>query len=168
MKNKDIHLERTNKRFISNVMGVTLPFILSLFPIILLKKYSYIFSFFDDGQFLIFGASLFTISLFLMNDNRPSIVKKSDKRINNLLFWALIFCAAFYAIIYTLNLIEYEGEIATYFLRISSIGLYLFAIYALYRSVYLDILRSPSVDISMGNKTDIDEIIKKLEKGLNE
>ena len=66
---KKIHLEKTLKGFTYNVLGVILPFILSLFPIFILGKYEAIWTFLDQGQFLLFGAGLYTSSIFLFDEN---------------------------------------------------------------------------------------------------
>ena len=55
---KAIHFEKTLKGFSYSVLGY-FTFILSLIPIIILKKYDAIYTFLDQGQFLLFGAGLY-------------------------------------------------------------------------------------------------------------
>ncbi len=162
---KKTHQEKTWKSFFSNILGTTLPFILSLLPILFLKEYRYILSFFDDGQFLIFGAGLFTSSYFLYNENQISIRKKWDKFLNGFCFWALIICSASYAIIYCLKILNVQFTIDLILIRIVSIVLFLFAVFAVFRSIYLDFLKEyPEVDVKAENLKQVDNILDQLNK----
>lgn len=164
-KTRKIHLEKTWKSFSFSVLGITLPFILSLIPILILRDYQEIIAFFDDGQFLIFGAGLFTSSYFLNTENFKSIEKRRDKFLSNFGFWALIICSAFYAIIYCLKISEIDLNIDLVLIRSSSIVLYLVAIYSVYRSIYIDFLKIyPEVDVKAESTKEVDDIIGKLKQ----
>ncbi len=161
---KAIHLEKTLKGFSYNVLGVILPFILSLIPIIILKRYEAIFTFLDEGQFLLFGAGLFTSSIFLFGENRNSIRKKYDKILSNLSLWLLIICSAFYAIIYCLDLLKNETHTLNLnFIRCASLVLFTISVISIYRSVFIDFLKTyPEVDVKEESKKNIDNIMDKL------
>lgn len=160
---KNFHLEKTWRGFFYNVLGVTLPFILSLIPILILKKYENIFSFLDHGQFLIFSAGLFTSSVFLFSENHKSIKSKSDKILSNISLWSLIICSSFYAIIYCLNILEINIKIDLLFIRFASLILYFIAVYSIYRSVYIDFLKTyPKVDVKKESKKGVDNILGQL------
>lgn len=164
-KTRKIHLEKTWKSFSYSVLGITLPFILSLIGILLLKDYQKILSFLDDGQFLIFGAGLFTSSYFLYTENYKSIDKKRDKFLSNFGFWALIICSAFYAIIYCLKISGINLMIDLFLIRVSSIILYLVAIYSVFRSIYLDFLKTyPEVDVRAESTKEVDSMIGQLKQ----
>jgi hypothetical protein len=164
-RTRKIHLEKTWKSFSYSVLGITLPFILSLIGILLLKDYQEILSFLDDGQFLIFGAGLFTSSYFLYTENYKSIEKKRDKFLSNFGFWALIICSAFYAIIYCLKISGINLKIDLFLIRTTSIILYLVAIYSVFRSIYLDFLKTfPEVDVKAESTKEVDDMIGKLKQ----
>lgn len=164
-KIKQNHLEKTWKSFSYSVLGITLPFILSLIPILILKDYQEILAFFDDGQFLIFGAGLFTSSYFLFTENYKSIEKKRDKFLSNFCFWALIICSSFYAIIYCLKISEINLKVDLVLIRSSSIILYLVAIYTIFRSIYIDSLNTyPEVDVKAESIKEVDNIIGQLKQ----
>ncbi|MDP2235401.1 MAG: hypothetical protein Q8J88_03100 [Bacteroidales bacterium] len=165
MKNqKRIHLEKTIKGFSYNVIGVILPFILSLIPIFILGKYNAIWTFLDQGQFLLFGAGLYTSSIFLFGENGQSIRRATDKILSNLSLWFLIICSAFYAIIYCLDLINNDSySMNTAFIRWASILLFAVSVFSVYRSLFIDFLKSyPEVDIKEESKKGVDNILKQL------
>jgi len=161
---KRIHLEKTIKGFTYNVIGVILPFILSLIPIFILSKYDAILTFLDKGQFLLFGAGLYASSIFLFGENRSSIRKTKDKILSNLVIWFLIICSTFYAIIYCLDLINNSAySLNTGFIRGASIVLFIISVISIYRSIYIDFLKSyPEVDIKEESKKGVDNILKQL------
>lgn len=161
---KKIHLEKTIKGFSYNIMGVTLPFILSLIPIFVLNKYDAIWTFFDEGQFLLFAAGLYTSSIFLFGENKQSIVKTKDKILSNLVMWFLIISASFYAIIYCLNLIENKSFVLNiFFIRGTSTFLFIVSVFSIFRSIYIDFLKSyPEIDIKKESKKGVDDIINQL------
>ena len=161
---KRIHLEKTIKGFSYNVIGVILPFILSLIPSFILGEYNAIWTFLDQGQFLLFGAGLYTSSIFLFGENKQSVRRTKDKILSNLSFWFLIICSAFYAIIYCLDLINREANLMnTAFIRWTSILLFVISIFSVYRSLFIDFLKSyPEVDIKEESKKGVDNIIKQL------
>lgn len=158
------HLEKTIKGFSYNVIGVILPFILSLIPIFILGKYNAIWTFFDQGQFLLFGTGLYTSSIFLFGENRQSIRRTKDKILSNLSLWFLIICSAFYAIIYCLDLIANESySMNTALIRWASILLFAISVFSVYRSLFLDFLKSyPEVDIKEESKKGVDNILNQL------
>ncbi len=158
-----MRLEKTWKGFFYTVMGVTLPFLLSLIPIVILKEYCKIISFLDDGQFLLFGAGLFTSSYYLFTENFKSISKKKDKLLNNIVLWALIFCSSFYAILYFIQIINYQLQINLIFIRVGSIILYILALISIYRSIYVDSLKVyPDIDVKKETKKEVDNILEQL------
>ncbi|HKR05648.1 MAG TPA: hypothetical protein VJY62_13520 [Bacteroidia bacterium] len=161
---KRIHLEKTIKGFSYNIIGVILPFILSLIPIFILNKQDAIWKFLDEGQFLLFGAGLYTSSIFLFGENRDSIRKTKDKILSNLSLWFLIICSSFYAIIYCLDLINNTTNVLnTYFIRCGSLFLFVISVISVYRSIYIDFLKSyPEVDIKEESKKGVDDILKQL------
>lgn len=162
-KIENIHLEKTWKSFFYTVIGVTLPFLLSLIPIITLSEYKKIVSFLDDGQFLLFGAGLYTSSHFLFTENSKSVKLKKDKVLCNIVFWALIFCSSFYAILYLVQIIDYKSTINLLFVRIGSVILYFLAIYSIYRGIYVDSLKVyPEIDIKKETKQEVDNILDQL------
>lgn len=161
---KNIHLEKTLKAFSYNVLGVILPFILSLLGILLVQKYEAIWKFLDEGQFFLFGAGLYTTSILFFSENRDSISKKKDKILSNLSFWLLIICSAFYAIIYSLNLVQ-SGvfKLNITFIRFSSIFLFVVSVISVYRGIFVDFLKIyPEVDVKRKSKEGIDDIMNKL------
>jgi hypothetical protein len=161
---KKIHFEKTLKGFSYNVMGIILPFILSLIPIFVLSRYDAIWTFLDQGQFLLFGAGLYTSSIFLFGENQPSIRCKIDKILNNISLWFLIICSAFYAIIYCLDLIKPQlFSVNNVFIRFASILLFVVSIISVYRSLSIDFLKMyPEVDIKKESKKGVDSILKGL------
>jgi hypothetical protein len=162
---KKTHIEKTWKGFSYNILGITLPFILSLIPILVLKEYQEILAFLDDGQFLIFGAGLFSSSYFLYSENLNSIKKKEDKFLSNLCFWAIIICSSFYSIIYCLKVIGTNFSIDLTLIRLSSIFLYLIASYSIFRSIHLDFLKIyPEIDVRSESAKEIDGILEQLNK----
>jgi hypothetical protein len=161
---KRIHWEKTMKGFSYNVMGVLLPFILSVIPIFILRKYDAIWTFLDQGQFLLFGAGLYTSSIFLFDENRQSIRHKKDKLLSNLSLWFLIICSAFYAIIYCLDLIKNESfSMDIILIRSASIIFFAISVFSFYRSLFIDFLKSyPEVDIEEESKKGVDNILNQL------
>jgi hypothetical protein len=161
---KRIHLDKTIKGFSYNVIGIILPFILSLIPIFILGKHNAIWTFLDKGQFLIFGAGLYTSSIFLFGENRHSIRRTKDKILSNLSLWFLIICSAIYAIIYCLDLINNESyTMNTTFIRWASILLFAISVFSVYRSLLIDSLKSyPEVDIKEESKKGVDNILNQL------
>jgi hypothetical protein len=161
---KAIHFEKTLKGFSYNVLGVILPFILSLIPIVILKKYDAIYTFLDQGQFFLFGAGLYTSSIFLFGENKSSIRKLRDKLLSNLSFWLLIISSAFYAIIYCLDLLKELGfSLNIFFIRASSFILFGIAVISIYRGVFIDFLKTyPEVDVKEESKKEVDHIMDQL------
>lgn len=163
-KHKCKRLEKTITSFFYNVMGVILPFILSLIAIFVLGRTDALFTFLDKGQFLLFGAGLFTSSIFLFGENRESIRKTKDKILSNLSVWFLIITSAFYAIIYCLDLIDNETfSMNTDFIRWASIILFVISAVSVYRSIFIENLKLyPEVDVKGESKKGVEEILNKL------
>jgi len=159
-----IHIEKTLKAFFYNIGGVILPFILSLFPIILFNKYDAIWEFLDEGEFLLFSAGLYTTSFYIYGENTNSIKEKTDKILKNISVLLLILCATLYAVIYCIKLFHnFSLNLNTPFLRIISILLFSGAVWSLYRSLYIDYLKAtPQVNITEENKANVDDIMKQL------
>jgi len=166
MENKrEIHREKTFKSFSYNIFGITLPFLLSLIPILVIKDYQEILAFLDDGQFLIFGAGLFTSSylLYTDTDNQKSIKKKKDKFLSYICFWAILICSSFYSILYCLKITNVDFPMDCLLIRLSSICLYIIATYAVYRSIFIDFLKLyPEIDVKAESTKEIDKIIGQL------
>ncbi len=161
---KTVHLEKTVKAFTYNLMGVTLPFLLSLIPIFILSKFESLWVFIDQGNFLLFGAGLYTTSLYLYGENANSIKLTKDKVLFNLSLWLLIVSSAIYAIIYGLTLIpELTIKLNLGFIRLMSFLLFSVSIYSVYRSLFVDILKTyPDVNIKEVSKKGVDDILSKL------
>ncbi|WP_374951832.1 hypothetical protein [Mucilaginibacter sp.] len=157
------HLGKTIKAFSYNVLGVVLPFILSLIPILFLKKYDKIESFLDEGEFLIFASGLYTGALFLFGENTASIKKMHDKILSALCIWLLIICSTSYAIIYCVQLLKLNAGIDLPFIRIYSLIIFFIAVLASYRSVFIDFLKTyPQVDVEKISKQDVDNIVNDI------
>jgi len=154
-------LHRTLKVFFYNVLGVILPFLLSLIPMFILSKTEEISSFLDQGQFFLFSAGLLTSSILMFGENRDFIKTDFDKFLNFISFWLLIFCSAFYAIIYCLSLIKIP--MYTAFIRSSSIILFIIAIVSIYRSVFIDSIKiKPKIDVKKESDNEINSIMETL------
>lgn len=162
---KKNHLEKTFKSFSHSVLGITLPFLLSLIPIFIVKDYCQIMTFLDDGQFLIFGAGLFTSAYFLFTENYKSVIKRRDKLLSGICFWAIIACSAFYSILYALKITKFNLPIDFVLIRLSSILLFVLAMYTFYRSIHIDFLKLyPEVDVKAESVKEVDSIIDQLNK----
>ena len=119
---------------------------------------------FDQGQFLLFGAGLYTSSIFLFGENKGSIRKLKDKLLSNLSFWLLIISSAFYAIIYCLDLLKEQAfSLNIVFIRVTSIILFSIAVISIYRGVFIDFLKTyPEVDVKEESKKEVDHIMDQL------
>ncbi|MET3978517.1 hypothetical protein ABIB62_001086 [Mucilaginibacter sp. UYP25] len=160
---KKNHLQKTIKALSYNVLGVILPFILSLIPILILKKYDKIEAFLDEGEFLIFAAGLYTGALFLFGENSNSIKKGYDKFLSATCLWLLIICSSSYAIIYCLQILDVFKNIDLSFIRIYSIIIFSIAVLASYRSVFIDFLKIyPQIDVEQISKQDVDNIVNNI------
>jgi len=160
-----LRYQRTLKVFFYNVLGVILPFLLSLIPIMILNKTDKIFSFLDEGQFFLFSAGLLTSAILVFGENRTAIKSDFDKFLNFMSLWLLIFCSAFYAIIYCLSLINIPPcyAVSTWFIRSSSILLFVIALTSIYRSVYIDSIKENSkIDVQGQSNDEINSIMDKL------
>lgn len=164
--NKKFRIEKTWKGFFYNIGGVVLPFILSLLPIILFRKYEAIWEFLDEGQFLLFSAGLYTTSFYIYGENSNSVVEKTDKILKNISVFFLIICSAFYAVIYCIELFHnFPIQINTAFIRVASAFLFVGAVWSVFRSLYIDNLRTiPSVNITEKSKSGVDDIMNQLPK----
>jgi hypothetical protein len=163
---KQFHLDKTLKGFTYNVIGVTLPFLLSLLPIILFGKYHAVVNFLDQGEFLLFSAGLYTTSFFLYEENSTSVVKKTDKILKNLSLWLLVICAALYAIIYCVELfVQFKISVDLIFLRLFSLALFGIAVWSVFRSIYIDYQKLiPNIDVQKKSGSDVEDIMSQLPK----
>lgn len=157
------HFEKTIKGFSYNVLGVILPFILSLIAILILRKYEKIWAFIDDGNLFLFGAGLYTASIYLFGENKNEIKEGIDKFLSNLSFWFLIISSAFYCIIYCLMLLDKSKVANEVFVRTCSILFFLLSTIAMYRSVSIDALKTyQDVNIERENQKGVADILDKL------
>jgi hypothetical protein len=145
-------------------MGVILPFILSLFGIMLFGKYEAIWTFLDQGQFLLFGAGLYTSSIFLFQENKKSVRQTKDKVLSIASVWLLIFCSGLYATIYSYGLLDNVSDtMNAIFIRITSVIFFIISLVSVYRSLFIDFLKVyPDVDIKDESKKGVDNILKQL------
>lgn len=162
------HGEKTRIRLGYSVAGVTFPFVLSLIGIFLIKKYEYILSFLDDGQFLIFSTGLLTSALYIFRDNESQKnLKKSlfkfDRLLGHLIYSLLIITSAMYAIMYTVGIMHVSIDLNIWFIRVTSILFFSLSIYVLFRSIYVDFLKEhPGVNIEKERKKEINKIMNEL------
>lgn len=162
------HHEKTWTGFFYSFFGVTLPFFLSIIGIFIFRKYDHIISFIDDGQFLIFSAGLLTSAYYIFNDeeNKKSLKKtnlKFDRVVSHLTIGFLIVTSAMYAFLYTIEISYTSFDLNVWFIRIASLMILGFAIYASYSSIYVDFLKVyPDIDIEKESKKGVKDIMDKL------
>ncbi|WP_299579537.1 hypothetical protein [Mucilaginibacter sp.] len=157
--------QKTLKIFFYNVLGIILPFLLSLIPIMILNKTDMIYSFLDQGQFFLFSAGLLTSAILIFSENRSAIKLNFDKFLDFISIWLLIFCSAFFAIIYCLSLIDLPPcyPIAKWFIRSTSLILFIIALISIYRSVYIDSIKvNAKVDVKTKSANEIESLMGKL------
>lgn len=165
---KELHKEKTWTGFLYSIFGVTLPFFLSLIGIMMITKYEYIISFIDDGQILLFAAGLLTSAYYIFrdDDNQESLRKsnlKRDRLVSHLTIVFLIFTSVMYAILYTIGISNSEFDINVWFIRLSSIIIFGFAVYAAYSSIYVDFLKVyPIVDVKKESAQEVKSIMDEL------
>lgn len=157
-------LDKVAKLTFYNVAGVILPFVLSAIGIIYFMHYGAFLEYLDQGQFLLFGAGLFTSSILGFQDNQRSMTSYTDKILSSSSIWLLIICSAFYAIVYCSNLLAIQSQsVNTAFIRWSSILLFAVSILSVYRSITLDIPNwNPPVDVEMEGKRGVENILNQL------
>ncbi|MDA3945048.1 MAG: hypothetical protein PF694_16080 [Bacteroidetes bacterium] len=164
-----LHNEKTWTGFLYSIFGVTLPFILSLIGILIIKKYEHIVSFIDDGQFLLFSAGLLTSAYYIFRDeeNQRSLNKsalKIDRLTSHLTIIFLIITSVMYAILYSIGISHSSIDLNVWFIRIASVLIFSFAVYASFSSIYVDFLKVyPNVDIGKESKKGVSDIMDKLE-----
>ncbi|MRT17122.1 hypothetical protein F3C99_09150 [Vitellibacter sp. q18] len=167
---KKLHAEKTWTGFLYSIFGVTLPFFLSLIGIMIISKYEYIISFVDDGQILLFSAGLLTSAYYIFRDeeNQKSLHKsklKFDKLISHLTIVFLIFTSVMYAILYTIGISNSKFDINISFIRISSIIIFGFAVYAAFSSIYVDFLKVyPIVDVKEESTREVNDLMNNIDK----
>ncbi len=164
---KKLHKEKTWTGFLYSIFGVTLPFFLSLIGIVMITKYDYVISFIDDGQFLLFAAALLTSAYYIFrdNENQKSLrkSKRGDRLVSHLTIIFLIFTSVMYAILYTIGISNSEFNLNIWFIRLSSIVIFGFAVYATYISTYIDFLKVyPIVDVKKESTQEVKNIMDKL------
>lgn len=166
MKNqKAIRIEKTWTSFLYTIFGVTLPFFLSLLGIAMLRKYEFIISFVDDGQFLLFSVGLLTSALYIFREeeNQRALKKWYDKILSHGTFFILLFSSALYAILYTLGILSEYQDMNVWFIRISSLIIFIFAMIAAFRSIYIDLLKIyPHVDVKKISTDQVNNIMDQL------
>lgn len=164
----NLHSEKTLTGFFYSIFGVTLPFFLSLIGIMMINKYEVVISFIDDGQILLFAAGLLTSAYYIFRDeeNQKSLKKSTIKGaglVSHLTIVFLIFTSVMYAILYTLGISNSALDINVWFIRLSSIIIFGFAIYAAYSSIYVDFLKVyPIVDVKAASTKGVKDIMEKL------
>jgi hypothetical protein len=162
------HSEKTRTGFLYSIFGVTLPFILSLIGILIIKKYDHIISFIDDGQILLFSAGLLASAYYIFRDdeNQKSMKKSTLKCIglvNHLTIIFLIITSVMYAILYSFGISQTSIELNIWFIRISSVFIFSFSAYASYSSIYIDFLKVyPTVDVKKESTQAVQDIMDKL------
>lgn len=162
------HNEKTWTGFLYSIFGVTLPFLLSLIGILIIKKYEHIVSFIDDGQFLLFSAGLLTSAYYIFRDeeNQKSLNKsdlKFDRIISHLTIIFLIVTSVMYAILYSIGISHSSIDLNIWFIRVASILIFAFSVYASFSSIYVDFLKVyPTVDIGEESKKGVADIMAKL------
>lgn len=165
-----LHNEKTWTGFLYSIFGVTLPFILSLIGILIIKKFEHIVSFIDDGQFLLFSAGLLTSAYYIFRDeeNQRSLKKsvlKFDRLTSHLTIFFLIITSVMYAILYSIGISHSAIDLNVWFIRIASVVIFAFAAYASFSSIYVDFLKVyPDVDVKMESKKGVSDIMDKLDE----
>ncbi len=171
INNKDnkaqLEYDKKFKRALNyNILGVVLPFILSLIPIALLFDFSSILTFIYQGNFLLFSASFYTSAIYLLNENKNQIEDKVDVLFELYSVWLLIISSSTYAILYFSQLAEVKNDkycFGFYFVIALSLILLGIAIYALYRSLLLEFLRyKPEVNVEKMSQEGVAEIMDNL------
>ncbi len=162
--------EKTWTGFLYSIFGVTLPFILSLIGILIIKKYEHIVSFIDDGQFLLFSAGLLTSAYYIFRDdeNQRSLRKsalKFDRLASHLTIVFLIISSVMYAILYSIDISHPAIDLNIWFIRVASVIIFAFSVYASFSSIYIDFLKVyPDVDVKKESKKGVSDIMDKLDK----
>lgn len=157
-------LGRALKSSVNNIVGVTLPFIVALIPIVTLGRFDSFLSFLDEGQFFLFGAGLFTTSHFLLNENGSCLSMRRDKVMKELSLWLLIICSGFYATLYSIKMVDYASDWDRVLVRVSSVMLYLISLWSCYRSIRVDMIKKdvPIVDVKEESRKSVDNIMSQL------
>ncbi len=160
--------EKTWTGLMYSIFGVILPFILSLIGILIIKKYEYIISFLDDGQFLLFSAGLLTGAFYLFRDdeNQKSMKKYASKfarLVSHLTIMFLIIASVMYAILYTLGISDILLDLNIWFVRVMSVLIFVFSIYATFSSIYFDFVKVyPEVDIERERQKGVKNIMDQI------
>lgn len=162
------HSVKTWTGFLYSIFGVTLPFILSLIGILIIKKYEHIVSFIDDGQILLFSAGLLASTYYILRDdeNQKSHKKSPLKGIglvNHLTIVFLMISSVMYAILYSFGISRASIDLNIWFIRISSVIIFLFSAYASFSSIYIDFLKVyPIIDVKKESTQAVQDIMDKL------
>jgi len=165
---KKLHKEKTWIGLLYSIFGITLPFFLSLIGIMMINKYEFVISFVDDGQILLFAAGLLTSAYYIFRDdgNQTSLRQsklKIDRLVSHLTIVFLIFTSAIYAILYTIGISNSALDINVWFIRISSLIIFAFSVYAAYSSIYVDFLKVyPIIDVKEESTKEVQNIMDKL------
>ena len=159
------HKEKTWKSFTYTTVGTILPMLLATIPAILLREKNELWEFLDGGEVLLFGAGLYTSSLYLFGENKNSIKGKVDRLLSNSCMWMLIACSAFYATLYTIDILgpEFAKKMDISFVRGSSIFLFAFAVISVFRSTRIEMKKTyPPVDVIKKSESGVAGIMNQL------
>ncbi len=158
------HFEKTIKSFLYSIFGTTMPFMLVVLIGFLLNKGEVAINFLDKGEVLLFAAGLYTVSIYLFGENKPSIEKTYDKILSNMTVYLLILTSASYTAIYIVKEFNFESvNLNICLIRIVSIVLFIVSAVAVYRSVYIDFKKIyPDVDITQISNDGVNEVLEQL------
>lgn len=172
---KKWHSRKTWRSFFYSLIGVTLPFFLSLICIIMIRKYEFIISFVDDGQFLLFSVGLLTSAFYIFreDENQKEIrdltltIRGKSFRLENLgdfIMFFLLFSSVIYALLYTFTLIDISFlPVNIWFVRIASLLIFGFSLFSIFKGIQVDYYnKSPKVDIQKESKKGVDDILQQL------
>lgn len=168
------HSRKIWRSFFYSLLGVTLPFFLSLIAIFTISKYEFIVSFLDDGQILLFSVGLLTSAFYIFreDDNQKEVQKlklniaKREIRLENLgdfVMIFLLFSSVIYAILYIFQIITPAIAINIWFIRIASILIFLFSLFAIFQGIRVDYLNKvPKVDVRKESEKGVNDILDQL------
>lgn len=168
------HSRKTLRSFFYSILGVILPFLLSLIGIMIISKYEYIISFLDDGQVLLFSVGLLTSAFYIFREDENVKEVRQLKlklfkwkiRLENLgdfVMIFLLFSSVIYAILYIFQIITPSVNINISFIRIVSILIFLFSLFAIFQGIRVDNLNKyPKVDVRKESQKGVNNILDKL------
>lgn len=153
-----------NRLIFYNIMGVVLPFIISVIIVSIFSEVTLIWQFIDQGNFLLFSASFYTTSIYLFRENQNSIQDEKDFWLDLLAIWILVILASIYGVLYFMQINNTDlSDTKIVILRVLSLIIFFKSIYSLYRGFRLDNLnRVPKIDVEKHSKGEIDNIVNNL------